>query len=47
MWDLKSGTNERICETERFTELEIRLAVAKEEWGEGWRERDRLGVWGQ
>jgi len=33
MWDLKSGTNERICETERFTDLEIRLAVAKEEWG--------------
>ena len=41
MWDLKYGTSERICETERFTDLEITLAVARGDWGRAaGRERD-------
>ena len=39
MWNLKYDVNETICETNRFTDIENRLVVAK-----GW-ERDRVGVW--
>ena len=37
MWNLKYVTNELTYETERFTDIEKRLVVAKE-WGmgEGW-----------
>ena len=33
MWKLKYGTNELIYKTERLTETENRLVVAKEEEG--------------
>ena len=35
-WNLKYGTNEPICKTERLSDIENRLVVAKEEGaGEG------------
>ena len=43
MWNLKYGTNEPIYKTNRLTDIEIRLVVAKGEWG---RERAGLGIWG-
>ena len=43
MWNLKYGTNEPNYETERLTDIESRLMVAKGKVGRG---RDRLGVWG-
>ena len=43
MWNLKYDTNEPIYETNRITDIENRLVVAK--GGGGW-ERDRPGVWG-
>ena len=42
MWNLKYDTNEHIYETDRLTDIENRLVVAK---GEGGWERDGLGVW--
>ena len=39
MWSLKYDINETIYETNRFTDIENRLVVAK-----GW-ERDGVGVW--
>ena len=39
MWNLKYDVNETIYETNRFTDIENRLVVAK-----GW-ERDGVGVW--
>ena len=41
MQNLKKD-NKLIYKTERLTDLENELRVTK---GEGWRERDRLGVW--
>ena len=41
MQNLKKD-NKLIYKTERLTDLENKLRVTK---GEGWRERDRLGVW--
>ena len=41
MQNIKKG-NKLIYKTERLTDLENELRVTK---GEGWRERDRLGVW--
>ena len=34
MWNLKYGTNEPIYKTNRLTDIEIRLRVAKREGGE-------------
>ena len=42
MWNLKYDTNELICETERDSETENRLVVAKGDGGWG---RDGVGVW--
>ena len=36
MWNLKYNTNEHICEPNILTDIENRLVVAKEGWGEGW-----------
>ena len=39
MWNLKCGTNELIYRTEKDSDMENRLVVAKGEgWGEGWTE---------
>ena len=35
MWNLKYGTNEHICNTERLTDIENRVVVAKGRGGEG------------
>jgi len=40
MWNVKYDTNEHIYETNRLTDTENRLVVAKR----GWR-RDGLGIW--
>ena len=43
MWNLEYGADELICETERLTDRENKLLVAKGKAGwEGW-----LGVWGK
>ena len=42
MWNLKYDTNEHIYETDRLTDIENRLVVAK---GEGVLGREGLGVW--
>ena len=39
MWNLRYDTNEFVYETERLTDLENRLVVAKREAG------DELGFW--
>ena len=43
MWSLRYDTNEHIYETNRHTDIENKLVVAKTE---GWRERDGVGVRG-
>ena len=43
MWNLKYDTNELTYETERLTDIENPVVVAKGERGLG---RDGLGVWG-